>query len=230
MKRIWLIVLALSLLTLPLGAESVKFGGRYSNYSTDLDIGTMTIDTGREGSIGAFVDYRTGMLVLKGEIDSDFESDARFDFDLDSQYSRNRFEFLAGYAALPFMDIEGGFRYDEISFDGFSFTGSGSSDVDFNHQAVALGLHFHTTQTGKLGWYGLVRGYLGTIDSTDGDDVDAGGYRAETAFVIPFGDSGWEVAPGFETERLDTDDIVDGEGVRFNTDRFFIRFAFNWGR
>ena len=230
MKRIWMVTLGLLLLALPLGAQTGKVGGKYSSYSTDLDVGFQTVSTDREKSLGVFVDYRSGIWVFKGELDSDSKSPAQFDFAHAADYSRDRLEVIAGYGALPFMDLELGLRSDKIDFNAFTFDGINFGNLSVDQTAAAFGVHFHTTQHQALGWYALVRGYIGTADVTGSNSGDSNGYRAEMALTVPIGSSGWEVAPGVETERIDVSNIDRGGDLRFNSNRLFVKFAYNWGR
>lgn len=237
MRRLTFLLLLLSLATPSLLAQTFSIGGRYSNYSTDLDVGGVNVETGREGSWGLIGSFRSGGLVLNGSYDRDSGGGISIPIlpiDL-ADYNRSRFEATVGYTVLPFMDIEGGVRLDTIEFGGIL---SFAEDLNLDHQAVTAGLTFHTPTIRPVGWYGTVRGYLGNADINiagfDASESDTTGYRIETGVQIPIGTSGWEITPGVEWERIDTGDtknLVDvNPGLTLETNRLFLMFGYTFGR
>jgi len=90
-------------------------GPRISNYATDVR--TLTpLDTGRQSSFGVVGDYRTGVFVLDFMYDHDPENGINVsDLLIDtSAYSRDRGEATVGFAVTPFLDLQGGVRFDQM--------------------------------------------------------------------------------------------------------------------
>ncbi|HVT44904.1 MAG TPA: hypothetical protein VMT00_10975 [Thermoanaerobaculia bacterium] len=231
MKRILLIFAVCAFTAGALTAQTFTLGGRFSNYATDLDIGIVTIETGRESSVGIIGEYRAGVFVLRGQFDHDFEgglSAGLIPIDL-AEYSRDRFEATAGYAPLPFIDFEAGFRMETLSIGGFSFFGNQFfSDLDFDHQAIVVGVNAHTQSMTPAGWYGSARAYIGSADFEFeglGVSSDTTGYRIETGVPIAIGTSRWHVTPGVEFEHIETDRF----GFQIDSNRFFVNFAYRFG-
>ena len=219
-------------------AQSGTFGGRYSNYATEVDssilgLGSFELDTGRESSLGLLGDSRSGMFVLSWNYDHDFEGGINLvefipiEF---AEFSRDRGEIGVGLALVPFLDLLIGARLEQITIGGQRFLGEAIfDDLDLNHQAILFGAHAHSQTIRPIGWYVSVRGYIGSADvEVDGFEVstDTTGLKLEGGIPIPVGLSGWEVTPGVELETIDTDDL----GLSFDTNRFFINFVYNFGR
>lgn len=221
------------IVALPATSQTFTFGGRVSNYSTDIDAGVVTVDTGRESSVGVVGDYRNAQFVLRGTFDHDLEGGINAGIFIPvnfAEYQRDRAEVTAGWAALPFADIEAGFRYDDIRVGGIDFFGTSVFDsFDFEHEALSLGVNAHTQTIRPIGWYGAIHGYIGSASfQVSGAQVesDTEGWKVETGFPIPVGTSGWEVTPGAEWEHLETQNY----GLQLDTNRFFLNFAYNFGR
>lgn len=213
--------------------QTFTLGGRYSSYSTDFQTDLTSFETGREGGFGIAAAFRSGGLVVSGAYDRD--SSGEFDvvfipLDL-AEYSRSRFEASVGYSVLPFLDLEGGVRLDDLELGGILFS---SADASFEHQAVTAGVTFHTPTIRPVGWYGTARAYLGTADISAGpisQEVDTTGYRLETGLQIPLGTSNWEIIPGAEWEVIETDeDELLTPDFDFESNRLFIMFAYTFGR
>jgi hypothetical protein len=236
MKKTFLCSLAFLLIASAASAQTFTLGGRYSSYSTDLEVGPATFETGREGSFGLVGSFRSGGLVLSGMYDVDSGGDLDIDIiplDL-AEFERSRFEGTIGYSVLPFMDIEGGVRLDNIEFGGVLFF---DDDVELEHQALTAGITFHTPTIRPVGWYGTVRGYIGTADfNVQGFDAEADttGYRLEMGVPIPLGTSAWEITPGVEYEVINTEDddslINLGDALDLESNRLFILFGYTFGR
>lgn len=228
--------LAFAFITSAASAQNFTLGARYSNYSTEIEadvVELISLDTGREGSFGIFGEYRAGRVVLTGSYDRDDSSGIALSFlpiDL-ADYSRSRFEGTLGYAVTPFFDIEGGVRVDSVEFGGTLFF---SEDLDFDHQALVLGINLHTPTIRPVGWYGLVRGYVGTADLNllgVTADTDTTGFRVETGVQIPLGLSGWQITPAVEYERIETDrsNLLD-PGIDLETNRLMLMASYTFGR
>jgi hypothetical protein len=212
--------------------EGFSIGPRFSNYSTEVDIDVGGIDTGRENAFGVVGGYRSGQLVFDFQLDHDPENGISLidllpiDF---SNYERDRFEATVGWAALPALDLQAGFRFDTLDLGrGFNFNSS-----SLEHSALAAGIHVHTPSNEPFGVYGLVRGYIGELQFQDDDDdfgsrneIDSTATRIEGGIILPIGESAWRVVPGVEFERIEAEDL----GMTFETNRFFVNVVYTFGR
>lgn len=232
MKRISF-AFAFLLLTaaMPAISQTFTFGGRYSNYSTDIDGGVTTLETGRETSLGVVGDYRNGQFVLRGSYIHDLEGGITLGnlFPLNfADYERDRGEITAGWAPIPFVDLEAGARVDDVRVGGIDFFGTSLfEELQIDHQAISLGVNVHTQTIRPIGWYGAAHGYIGSASFEVADvgvESDTSGWKIETGFPIAVGTSGWEVTPGVEYEYLETDNY----GLRLETNRFFVNFAYTF--
>lgn len=214
-------------------AQSFTIGGRYSNYSTELGVAGFEFESGRQSSFGVLGSYRNGPLGLNFQLDHDIENGIGlsdllpFDF---AEYSRDRAEAGVSYTVIPNLDIEGGVRAEQVTVGGSSIFGQELfSDFDFTHQALFAGVNFHSRTIRPVGWYASARGYVGTAQfDTFGLDVDddTAGVKFEVGIPIPLGLSGWEIAPGFEYERIESDEFE----LKLDTNRFFVNVAYTFGR
>ena len=213
------------------GGSSFSIGPRLSSYSTDFEGDLDSFKTGRQSAFGLVGDYRSGQFVLDFSFDHDPENGIRLtDIVLDvGEYSRDRGEATAGFAVAPFLDLQGGIRFDTIRVGGASFLGVNFGDtLDIDHQALTAGARIHSGDGEPVGFYLLGRGYIGSAKfDIIGDDVDTdtSGFRAEGGISIRLGQSNWSVVPGLEYEHLETDDF----DVRLNTNRFFLNFVYRTG-
>lgn len=227
MKKISTAVICL-FLAFPLFAQDLAIGGRYSNYSSDISGAGFSLDTGREGSIGFLMEYRLENIVLRGQLDHDFESGlGLFDFFDLADYSRDRFEFSVGYAVIPRLDLELAVRFDSVSVDSFLFGDFfGGSSVD--HEAIGFGLHAHSDPWVPVGWFVSGRFYIGSVDLGSGiSSQDSTGVRLEAGLPIALGESNWRIIPGIEWERIETKDVAVGfGGFELETNRFILGFAY----
>ena len=206
-----------------------SIGPRLSSYSTDVDIGVDTLETGRQTSFGMVGGYRAGSFVLDFLWDHDPENgiDVIDLFPGTESYSRNRGEGMIGWAVLPALDIQGGIRFDNVTISGFGL-GGGFFDVsEFEFQGLAVGGNIHTPQNRPFGAYGAGRWYFGTGEFTDSPQAqyDTTGWRFEGGVVIPIGSSNWSAVPGVEREylRIETGDF------KLDTNRFFVNFVWTSG-
>ena len=210
--------------------STFSIGPRVSSYSTDIDGGSPgTIKTGRQSSFGLVGNYRAGKFVLDFSYDHDPSNGIRLtDIIVDvGDYQRDRGEATVGLALAPVLDIEGGLRIESIRVGGFSFFGSNfGSDLNFDHQAITVGLNLHSDPSQPLGFHVKGRGYVGSakFDDALGTNVntDTSGWRGEAGLDIRIGETNWWVTPGVEYEHLETKDY----DLRFNTNRFFLNFVF----
>lgn len=210
---------------------SFSIGPRYSNYSTDVDLGGATLETGRQHAFGLVGGYRSGAFVLDFLLDHDPENGIGIDdflpFDLEN-YSRDRVEGTVGWSVLPMLDLQAGVRMDQITLGGLGFDSGFFDSNDLEFQALTAGVNFHTPADRQVGFYALARFYAGTAkfeDDARGDD-DATGWRAEAGVAIPIGESAWHIVPGIEKEHLELqEDFLD-----IDTNRFFVNFVFSTGR
>ncbi|HEU4522636.1 MAG TPA: hypothetical protein VFT12_11575 [Thermoanaerobaculia bacterium] len=208
-----------------------SIGPRYSNYATDVDMGIVTIETGRQHAFGLVGEYRSGAFVLDFNWDHDPEDGLEIsdilpiDF---GQYERDRGEFTVGWAAAPILDLQAGFRMDTFSLGGSVFGGDFFDGEDFDHSAILFGIAAHTPTKRPFGLYGKLRGFIGSVDfdsSLFASQIDSTGWRAEGGVEIPIGDSQWTAVPGFEYEWLEADPEVTVE-----TNRFFVNFVYTFPR
>lgn len=204
---------------------------RYSNYSTDVEVGGITIESGRQHAVGVTGDYRSGGFVLDFLYDHDPENGISladllpFNF---GTYSRDRGEVTVGYMVMPQLAVQGGVRLDQVSIGGRAFGQSLFDNVDFDHQALVAGAQFQTpSEKSGVGAWVLARGYMGTADF--GNDIvgdgqlDTTGWRAEAGVSIPLGGSRWQLAPAIEIEHLET----DNEFVTLDTNRLMVNFVYS---
>ncbi len=232
MKRAGLFLCAL-LTAGAASAQSFTLGGRYSNYSTEVGVAGIDFESGRQSSFGLLGSYRNGPLGLNFQLDHDIENGIGlvdllpFDF---AEYSRDRAEAALSYTLIPNLDIEGGVRAEQVTVGGSSFFGAQIfSDLDLTHQALFAGVNFHSRTIRPVGWYASARGYIGTaqFDSFGVSvDDDTTGMKFEAGLPIPIGLSGWEIAPGFEYERIESDQF----DLKLETNRFFVNVAYTFGR
>ena len=206
-------------------------GPRISNYATDVR--TLTpLDTGRQSSFGVVGDYRTGVFVLDFMYDHDPENGINVsDLLIDtSAYSRDRGEATVGFAVTPFLDLQGGVRFDQMRVGGVGFIGIPlASDTDIDHNALTAGLKFHTGGD-PVGFFLTARGFFGSakVDFggvTGNNNTDTNGYRGDAGLNIRIGQSAWSVQPGFEYDHFETKNF----GIRMDTNRFFLNFIFRTG-
>jgi hypothetical protein len=207
-----------------------SFGPRVSNYSTDVRETLTPLKTGRQSSFGAVGDYRSGAFVLDFTYDHDPEngiSIASLIVDT-GNYSRDRGEVTVGFAATPFLDLQGGLRIDSARVGGIAvFNNPVSTDLNIDHHALTAGIRFHT-EPSPVGFFVLGRGFIGSakLDFGTGDvDTDTSGYRGEAGLNIRIGESAWAVQPGYEYDHFETKNY----GVRMNTNRFFLNFVYRRG-
>lgn len=232
MKRLTILLAAILFSATTLSAQNLTLGGRYSNYETSFEF----LDTGRASSVGAGGEYRAGLFVLNGRYDHDFDAGISFDFlpiDL-AQFSRDRGELAIGFAVLPYLDIVGGGRAEQLRLESASFFGEELFDETFelDHTALMVGASVHSRSIRPIGWYGNVRGYFGNADYTVeglGLSTDTTGYSVEVGFPIPLGLSGWEVTPGGEFESIEFKDDFALD-LNYDTNRFFVNLAYSFGR
>ena len=210
-------------------AQTFTIGPRISNYSTDLDFPGESLKTGRQVAFGLAGDYRSGAFVLDFNWDHDQENGMHLtDLIVDtSDYARNRGEVTVGYAAAPFLDLQGGVRLDSIRIGGASIFGSSVlTDLDIDHQALTAGLRLHSGDNDPAGFYILGRGYIGSaklnFSAAPTVDTDTSGYRGEAGIPIRLGESNWRVVPGAEYEHIEMKDYP----LRINTNRLFLNFIY----
>jgi hypothetical protein len=208
-----------------------RLGPRYSNYATDLDINIITIESGRQHAIGLVGEYRAGSFVLDFNVDHDPENGLQVSdllpFDLGT-YERTRGEFTVGWAMLPEADLQAGFRVDSITAGDAAFGGDLFSGQDVEHSAILGGIHVHSTNRTPFGLYGLLRGYIGSMEFNNFDfsgQQDAMGWRFEGGVEIAIGDSNWHAVPGLEFEYLAAD-----PPLKMQTNRFFVNFVYTFPR
>lgn len=233
MKRTFLaVVLCFAAPALFAQVSTFRFGPRYSNYDTNIDLGVVGVDTGRESSLGAVGEFRTGVIVLKGQYDHDFESSIAFEFlPLEvARYSRDRGELAVGWGATKNIDLDVGMRFDNIDvssnpiFGGEGFGGN----LNLDNQAIRFGVEGHSSTDRPFGWYVAGKGYVGSAKFNVQDvrvKSDTNGLSFEGGFRIPLGLSGWEITPGAEWERLETQDY----NLNMDTNRFFVNFTYAFG-
>jgi hypothetical protein len=204
-----------------------EIGPRISNYSTDVRESLTPLRTGRQSSFGVVGSYRNGTFVLDFMYDHDPEngiSVASLIVDT-GNYSRDRGEVTVGFAATPFLDLQGGVRIDSTRIGGVVILGNPvATDMNIDHQALTAGIRFHT-EPNPVGFFLVGRGLIGSakLDFGEGNvDTDTTGYRGEAGLNIRIGDSMWAVQPGYEYDHFETKDF----GVRMNTNRFFLNFVY----
>lgn len=232
MRKILVSAAFLSLLAATSFAQGLTIGGRVASYDTELGGGFVDLETGRENSVGFVATYRNEGLVIDGAVDHDFESAVTAHEILPLEvgdYSRDRVEGGVGFSVLPVLDIMGGARYDDVSLGGDIFGIEFFDDLNFQHQALWAGATAHSTTIRPIGWYLTGRGYFGNAKfDVQGVRVksDTTGVKFEGGLPIPIGVSGWEITPGFEWERIETNDY----DLDLKTNRFFLAFTYTTGR
>ncbi|HXG58011.1 MAG TPA: hypothetical protein VNL91_03220 [Thermoanaerobaculia bacterium] len=226
-----LIFLASAVIAAPALAQTSTFtiGPRYSNYDTDVDLGIVGVDTGRQSAFGLTGDYRSGAVVFDFMFDHDPENGISIIdiLPLDvATYERDRGEMMVGYAALPSLDLTLGARFDTATFGTGTFDiGDLFSGADFDHQAIALGVNLHSPSRRPIGVYAQLRGYIGSGKIEESGvrlSSDTTGFRVEGGVLIPIGESSWSVAPAVEWETLEADDL----GLKLNTNRLIVAFVY----
>lgn len=235
-NRIFTTALASTLLLLgatTASAQVFSIGPRISNFSTRIEGDpTTTLRTGRQTGFGLVGDYRNGNFGLDFSYDRDDSSGASItDILLDaSDYQRNRGELAVGYAILPVLDVQGGVRYEEIRFGGFSLFGNSVfSDLTMTHQALVGGIKLHSTTMNPAGFYFIARGLVGNAQFDDAGDTqeDTSGWRGEVGIPIALGSSNWHIVPGAEYEHFDTKSFGLGQKIRLDGNRVFLNFVFS---
>lgn len=235
MKRLaFLLIFLAGTFAIQAQQQGFSIGPRLSSYSTDADIDILTVESGRQTAFGLVGDYRTGAFVLDFLYDHDPENGIDITDLLPielGRYSRERAEATVGYAVLPILDLQAGFRIDQVSVGGHAIGASIFDELDFNNQALTAGVKLHSSQMRPIGVYALVRGYLGSADVKGGNDVtrrrtntDTNGWRGEAGLMIPLGESNWHVEPGVEYERIQTQD----RDISLETNRFFVNFVYRF--
>ena len=213
-----------------MGTDRTGFslGPRYSNYSTDVDVAITTIESGRQHSFGLVGDYRSGVFVLDFGFDHDPENGLSLSDLLPfetANYERDRAEFTVGWAALPVLDLQAGFRHDSFTVGGDVFGGGFFSAESLTHSGIVVGVNVHTPTRQPFGLYGTARALIGSMEFDDiGTSQDSMGWRAEAGVEIPIGDSQWHAVPGFEIEHIEADNL----GVNIDTNRFFVNFVYSF--
>lgn len=214
--------------------SSFLIGGRYSNYSTDVTTSSLDLETGRQSSLGFLGEFRSQQLVLKGSAENDFGDGISvtdlLPFDLED-YSRQRMEFSVGYSPIDMLDLDAGVRLDTFEIQNNVFGNEFLDGDDISHQALAFGINLHSRSIRPIGFYVAARGYVGSADldiAGTSPSIDTTGYRFEAGLPIAAGMSGWEVTPGFEVEKIELDE--ERYALEIDTNRFFINFAYSWGR
>ena len=214
----------------PTGARSgtdgaFSIGPRYSNYSTDVDVGIETISSGRQHSFGIVGGYRSGSFVLDFLADHDPENgvDIIDIFPGVESYTRDRAEVTVGWSVLPVLDLQGGVRIDEVEIAGFGLSNDFFDVENFDFQGLVIGANLHTPQAQQFGAYGLGRWYQGTGEFADApeNNYDTSGWRFEGGVIIRIGQSNWSAVPGLEREHLE----IEGGGFQMDTNRFFVNFV-----
>jgi hypothetical protein len=209
-------------------AQESSLGVRYSNYSTDLEVGFLSVDTSRASSAGLVGRLRAGSFVFAGQYDHDFAAGISPGF-LPlrvGEFQRDRGELSVGWAALPQLDIEAGVRFDSFSVDSTFFSEFDIPDFDIDHQAFLIGANVHSATERPFGWYALLRGYTGSAETQTGFafSSDTTGIRVEGAIRIPVGNSPLRVVPGVEYERIEMNDF----DITLSTNRFFVNLEYSF--
>lgn len=213
-------------------SDGFSLGPRYSNYSTDIDIGgAAELDSGRQHAFGLVGDYKSDRFVLDFMWDHDPENGIELldflPFEL-GKYERDRYEFTVGYALSPAFDVSVGARLDEITLGGAEFFGNDIFEgVGIEHQALVGGVGFRSTGSAYT-IYGKGRVYMGSAKFDDFGIAlksDTTGFRAEGGVSIPIGNGPWRVVPGIEYEHIEAEDDI----IALDTNRFFINFVYRFG-
>jgi hypothetical protein len=209
-----------------------SIGPRISNYSTRVEGDPLTtLRTGRQTAVGLVGDYRNGNFNLDFSYDRDSSNGASItDILIDNgDFQRNRGELAIGYSVLPVLDVQGGVRFEQLRFGGFSLFGGSFGDVNMDHQALVGGIKLHSTTMNPAGFYLLARGMVGTakFDDTANTQKDTTGYRAEVGIPFALGSSNWHLVPGAEYEHFDTQTFGLGRKIRLDSNRVFLNFVFS---
>jgi hypothetical protein len=205
-------------------------GPRLSNYSTDIREELTPLKTGRQSSFGLVGDYRNGAFVLDFLYDHDPSNGISIvDLILDTgSYSRDRGELTVGFAAAPFLDLQGGVRFDSTRIGGVVVVGFPiSPDVSIDNEALTGGVKFHSDSV-PLGFFVTARVFIGSAKVDFGlgnNNTDTSGYRGEAGLNIRLGESAWSLQPGYEYDHFETNDF----GIRMNTNRLFLNFVHRSG-
>lgn len=205
-------------------------GPRLSNYSTDVRETITPLRTGRQSSFGVVGDYRNANFVLDFLYDHDPENGISVvDLLVDTgNYSRDRGEVTVGFAASPFLDLQGGVRIDSTRVGGVVVVGFPvATDLSIDHNALTGGVKFHT-EGDPFGFFVTARAFIGSakVDFGAGNNnTDTSGYRGEAGLNIRIGESAWSVQPGYEYDHFETKDF----GIRMNTNRLFLNFVYRTG-
>jgi hypothetical protein len=214
-------------------AQSVfSIGPRISNFSTRVEGDPLTtFRTGRQTAFGLVGDYRNGNFNLDFAYDRDSSNGANITDILidDADFQRNRGELAIGYSILPVLDLQGGVRFEQLRFGGFSLFGGSFGDVNMDHQALVAGIKLHSTTMNPAGFYLTARGLVGTakFDDNGNTQKDTSGYRAEVGIPIALGSSNWHLVPGAEYEHFDTKTFGLGQQIRLDSNRVFLNFVFS---
>ena len=201
-------------------------GPRLTNYSTDILESPASLKTGRQSSFGLVGDYRNGQFVIDFLYDHDSSHGVSIvDLIVDTgDYSRDHGEVTVGFAAAPFLDLQGGVRMESTRIGGIVIIGFPvSTDLNIDHQALTGGVRFHSDAI-PLGFFVTARAFLGSAKVDFGlgnNSTDTSGYRAEAGLNIHIGESAWSVQPGYEYDHFETKDF----GIRLNTNRLFLNFV-----
>lgn len=201
-------------------------GPRLSNYSTDIRETVTPLKTGRQSSFGIVGDYRIGTFVLDFLYDHDPSNGISVvDLIVDTgNYSRDHGEVTVGFAAAPFLDLQGGVRIDSTRVGGVVVIGFPvSTDVNIDNEAITGGLKFHT-EGAPVGFFATARGFIGSAKVDFGlgnNNTDTSGFRGEAGLNIRLGEGAWAVQPGYEYDHFETKDFR----IRMNTNRLFLNFV-----
>lgn len=202
-------------------------GPRLTNYSTDIRESPTSLKTGRQSSFGLVGDYRNGQFVIDFLYDHDSSHGVSIvDLIVDTgDYSHDRGEVTVGFAAAPFLDLQGGVRVESTRVGGIVVIGFPvSTDLNIDHQALTGGVRFHSDAI-PLGFFVTARAFLGSAKVDFGlgnNNTDTSGYRGEAGLNIHIGESAWSVQPGYEYDHFETKDF----GIRTNTNRLFLNFVY----
>lgn len=219
-------VFLIGMLAVPAVAEN-RVGGRYSNYATDLGIIGLSIDTGRESSLGVLGQFESGPIIVKAQYDHDFEAGLGFFGFLDlATLQRDRFEGSVGFRVADYLTLEGAGRWDSLTASSGIF--GGFDDVTVQGPQFGFGATAHSAPGDDFRWYVTGRYYFGSLDvdniagtGFDGS-IDTNGLRLEIGVPFGIGDSQWVVVPGLEYERYETEASL----IEIESNRFFIALQY----
>lgn len=176
----------------------------YSRVTSDVTAGISTVAANRANSAGASIELRgpQGLLRISYAHDSmSFLSMVLRTIGFDSgEFSRDRWETAAGYAASPYVDVEAGVRNERIIF-GLSKPEPGMpADTEF--LALMGGVAIHTPRDSVAHAELSARGYYGGTGLSRSRFADTNGSRVELKVPIRLGRGSIHVVPGFAYERL----------------------------